>query len=136
MRFRRSRIAQEHSSCRKSAQGCHERAARAVSENRAEDPQPRLGQHRFGCLVRSVTQSDVRQFVRHYASKLRLIVSGLDRAAVHKHVSAGQGKRVDGLVIHAMKFERVLHSARWQLLRQARAQLCQVSIHFWRIARR
>ena len=83
-----------------------------------------------------MAKRDVRQLVRHHACKLCLVVSGFDRSTVHKHVAAGQSKRVDGFVIHAMKFERILHSASRQLLRQARAQLCQVGIDFWRVAKR
>ena len=72
----------------------------------------------------------------HHARKLRLIVRGFDRSAIYKHISARQGKRIDGFVVHAMKFEGVLHSTRGQLLRQPRAQLCQVSIDSWGIAKR
>src|SRR6266849_4285908 len=83
-----------------------------------------------------MAESDVRQLVRHHSRELRLIVRGFDRAAVHKHVSSRQSKSIDGFVIHAVKFERILHAARGQLLRQPRAQFCQVSIDLRRVAKR
>src|SRR6266852_8469399 len=75
-----------------------------------------------------MAESDVRQLVRQHTSELRLIVRGFDGAAVHKHISAEQSKSIDGLVIHAMKFEGVLYATRGQLLRQTRAQFRQVGI--------
>ena len=113
-----------------------ERTASGVSENGAEDSQTRLGQHRFGCLVGAMAESHVRQLMCHHSRELCLIVRGFDRAAVHKHKSAGQGKGVDGFVIHAMKFERVLYPTRGQLLRQTHANLCQVSIDLRCVAKR
>ncbi len=81
-------------------------------------------------------QSDVRQLMRHHCRELCFIVRGFDCAAVYEHISAGQRKSIDGFIVHAMKFEWILHAARGQLLRQARAQLCQVSIHLRRVAKR
>src|SRR5258708_34879375 len=72
----------------------------------------------------------------HHSSELRLIVRGFDNAAVHKHISAGQRKGIDGLIVHAMKFERIRHTTRGQLLIQTRAELCQVRIHPRCIAKR
>jgi len=132
----RLRIEQENASGRETAQLRQERTASGVSENCAEDSQTRLGQHRLGCLVGAMAESHVRQLMCHHSSELCLIVSGLDRAAVHKHKSAGQSKGIDGFVIHAMKFERVLYPTRGQLLRQTRANLCQVSIDLRCVAKR
>src|SRR6267154_1133241 len=83
-----------------------------------------------------MAESHVRQLMCHHSSELCLIVRGFNRAAVHKHKSAGQSKGVDGFVIHAMKFERVLHPTRGQFLRQTRANLCQVSIDLRSVAMR
>src|SRR5258708_10596346 len=83
-----------------------------------------------------MAESDVRQFMGYHSSALRLIVRGCDNAAVHKHISAGQRKGIDGLIVHAMKFERIRHTTRGQLLIQPRAELCQVRIHPRCIAKR
>src|SRR5260370_29110502 len=72
----------------------------------------------------------------HHMSEVGLIVRGFDNAAVHKHISAGQRKGIDGLIVHAMKFERIRHTTRGQLLIQTRAELCQVRIHPRCIAKR
>ena len=136
LRFSRSRIAQEHTAGRETAQFRQERAAGGVSENCAEDSQTRLGQHRLGCLVGAMAQGHMRQLVRDHSSELRLIVRCFDRSAVHKHVSAGQSKSIDGFVVHAMKFEGILHSTCRQLLRQPRAKLRQVGINPRCVARR
>ena len=62
-----------------------------------------------------MAQRNVRKFMRHHRSELRFIVGYLDGSAVDEHITAGQGKRVDGLVIHAMKFERIRYSASREL---------------------
>ena len=76
----------------------------------------------------------MRKLVRYHCRKLRLIVGGLDSPTVHEHVSARQRKCIDGLVIYAMKFERVLHALGRQLCSQPLAQLGQVRIYSRRIA--
>ena len=136
LRFGRSRIAQQHTARREIAQRRQERTPSGVSENCAEDSQPGLRQHRFGGLVGAMAQSDVRQFMGHHSSELGLIVRSFDRATVYEYISSGQRKSIDGFIIHAMKFERILHAARGQLLRQTRTQLCQVSIDFRCVAKR
>src|SRR5258708_34946702 len=83
-----------------------------------------------------MAESNVRQLVRHHSSELRLIVRDFDRATVHKNISAGQCKGIDRFVVHAMKFEWILHAARGQLLRQTRPQLRQVSIDLRCVAKR
>src|SRR6266478_3744016 len=111
LRFRRARITQQHAARREIAQCRQKRAARAVSENCAEDSQPGFSQHCFGGLVSAVAQRDVRQLMRHHCGELRFIIRGFDRAAVYEHISARQRKSIDGFVVHAMKFERILHTA-------------------------
>src|SRR5260370_22904531 len=83
-----------------------------------------------------MSESDVRQLVCHHCSELRLIVRSFDRAAIYEHITGGQRECIDGLVIHAMKFEWILHSASRQLLHQTGPKLCQISIHPWSIAER
>src|SRR5712692_1111131 len=83
-----------------------------------------------------MAESDVRQLMGHHSCELRLIVRGFDNAAVHKHISAGQRKGIDGFIVHAMKLEWILHATCGQLLRQTRAEFCQVGIHLRCVAKR
>ena len=87
-------------------------------------------------MIRPVPQRHVRKLVRHHSGKLRFIVGHLDRSAIDKNVSAGQGKGIDGLVIHTMKFEGVLHAASRELFDQPHSQLRQIGIDSGRMAKR
>ena len=83
-----------------------------------------------------MAQRNVRQLMRHHCRKLRFVVRRFDYAAIDKYISAGQGKRIDGLVVHAMKFKWVLHATRRKFGRQAHPELCKVGVHFGSIAQR
>jgi hypothetical protein len=83
-----------------------------------------------------MTERHVREFVRHNRGKLCFVVRHFDSTAIDENIAAGQRKRVDGLIVDAVKFERVLHSSRGKFRGQSRPELGQVSIHFGIIAKR
>jgi len=76
----------------------------------------------------------MRNLMRHHACELRFVVGGLDRAAIDEHVAAGQGKRINGLVVNTMKLKRVLHAAGGKFCRQSQTKLRQVSVYLGVIA--
>jgi hypothetical protein len=54
----------------------------------------------FGRLCGSVTQSNVRQLVRHHTSDLTLGLRGLDHSSVEEHRSARKSEGVDLFLVH------------------------------------
>ena len=78
----------------------------------------------------------MRKLMGHDGRKLRFVVGHFDGPAVDEHISTRQGKRVDSLIVHAVKCEGILHSACWELGREPHSQFRQIGVHFGRIAKR
>jgi hypothetical protein len=97
--------------------GAHLRAGRQhLAEAAAEDRAGNLADRRAdrpllarGRLGGAVTQRHVRNLVRHHAGHLGFRLRLLDHAAIEEHRSAGQGERVDLLLVHDV--ERVAEPA-------------------------
>ncbi len=55
---------------------------------------------------------DVADLVRHYSGYLRLIICGIDRAAVDVNKTAWQRERVDRGIIHDLELVRIFFARR------------------------
>jgi len=82
---------------------------------------------RLGGLVGAVTQRYMGGLMRHYASELRLGVSGVDRPPVDVNKAARQREGVDRHVIHTFVLVRIFVS--WGVRGEFLAQAIQVVVH-------
>ena len=110
LRFRRSRVAEKHATGGERTELRQKSSASRPPENAAGNPEKPLRGLCLGGLVGAMPQGDMRKLVRHDSRQLRFVVGHLDGSAINENVSSGQGERVDGLVVHAMKFKGILHS--------------------------
>src|SRR5215471_7368052 len=65
----------------------------------------------------------------HHPRELRFVIGRLNRAAIHKHVSSRQGKRVDGPIVDTMEFPWVGRAMRIEMRHKLHPELSQVSIY-------
>jgi hypothetical protein len=75
-----------------------------------------------------MAEGHVGKFVGHHARELRFVVRGFDGTAIDEDETAGQRECVYGLVVHAVKFLRIVNAAGIQMLGETLAELGEISI--------
>src|SRR5215469_14822348 len=78
----------------------------------------------------------MRKLMGHHGGKLCFVVSGLDRASVYENKATREGKRVDGLVVNAMKLPGIGEAGGVQMLHETFSDFREISIHSRIIAHR
>ena len=123
----RARVLEQQGVHGEGAHGGDQFSQRVVAQHASQHGHAHRGRQGLRHLAGAVPQRHVRNLVADHARQLRLIVGGLDQAAVHVHVSARKGKRVDVRHVHAFELVGILLAG--SKLRQTLPELVQVTVH-------
>jgi hypothetical protein len=130
LRFRAARIVEKHAAEGElsGAGGGGTCSPTEDAPGRANDASAKLGILRLGGLIGAMTERYVGEFLGHHSRELRFIVGGFDGATIDEDKTAGKSAGIDGLVVDAVKFPRIVDAAGVEMLDQALPEFAEIGV--------